>query len=107
MEEILEIKKLQKQVEFYKNAATNLTGSNFILQHAISEFEKYINKEISYCSLAIMACGTDEKTAFVYRKYRDNFRKKLKDLNIEKILFEGKISLPTEKINDYENEKHN
>ena len=84
-----EVEKLNRQVEFFKKAATNLTGTNLILQHAISEFEKYINEQISLCSLAITACGTDEKSAYVHRLYRDKLKDKLKDLDIEKIILEG------------------
>lgn len=84
-----EREKFIKQIEFFKKAATNLTGTNFILQNAISEFEKYTKEQISLCSLAITACGTDEKSAYVHRLYRDKFKDKLKDFDIEKILLEG------------------
>lgn len=82
--------KEEKQVNFFKKAAINLTENNFILQHAISEFKKYLENEISLCSLAITACGVDAESAHVHRLYRERFKEKLKDCDIEKIILEGK-----------------
>lgn len=82
----MEESKEQKQIVFYKKAAMNLTESNFKLQATIEDFKYFIEAQKNICSLAITACGTDEKSAFIYKKYRQLFENKLKELDIEKIL---------------------
>jgi len=47
------------------------------------EFIDWLEDQISLCSLAITACGTDKGSAYVHHIYRNSFRKKADELKQE------------------------
>ena len=49
-----------------------------------TEFIKWLEDQVSLCSLAITACGTDENAIYVYKLYRKRFRNKIEELTNNK-----------------------